>query len=1144
MSLRPRSAAAIVCAAFLSLVVCGSLLAQSDTAQISGFVKDPTGSVVPNATVTVTNEATGLERKTQTNETGYYVVSNLPPGSYTVTVEATGFKKFIRSQNRLEPNLPRTVDVTLEVGAVTETVEVTASVAAVQADTATVGRLVESSVIQNMMLNGRNPIWLALLKAGVRSGSSLASFSFGLTTAGLSINGGRTQDFVMNFDGAVAVRTRANGTSIGVADVDTVQEIQILTANYNAEYGRSAAGQIRLVTKSGTREFHGSLYEYFRNRELNANTWALNRAGSPRPAHKYNQFGYIFSGPVFIPNTWNTDRNKLFFLWSQEWVRFRQESTSIITVPSLAMRRGDFSELLGPNPFFTGTRVVYDPDTNVPFPNNIIPPSRLSRNGLGFLRAYPEPTPGFLQGRNNFIQTRPNPQNQRKDTLSIDFIPKPSHTFRLRHQNYSYTAVDAFRGGTDRAVTDWNRPNKTASLNYIWTISPTMVNELLVTASVDRVYIGVYRPGERYARSKYGIDYPYIFPERKEIYDKIPTIDIANFATVDGGPYPSQSTGPIYVLSNNMTKIYGNHTFKWGVSYERSGQNDFDQINVSGVPGGTNNQNGRFVFTDSRAGAPTTRLAVANAAMGLFDTYAEIGQRAYTPYRANMFEWFVQDSWKVTPKFRLELGVRHTYMTPYYFSLWGNIAVFDPKRYDPARAVVQDPATGYILSGDRYNGIVIPGKGWPKAAIGRVALADDRSFDRLFSGGPNYWGERQWLNFQPRLGIAYAVTNRDAIRAGFGRFMARPGVSDNIFLGGNPPLQPMVSIANGQADNPAGGRPSYFPLFFMTTDPIFKIPGSYTWNVTYEREVGFDTLVSVAYVGRVGLHMERERNLNALPVGTLQKPENKGINTNVLRPYKGFAIIALGENAARSEYNGLQIEVNRRFIRGLSYGLSYTYSKSMDNCSDRRCRIVNPWDDRIMWGPSDFDTRHIAVINFIYQLPLLRGRKDILQKTLGGWQITGVAQFQTGAPFSVVTSDDFAGIGAVGEAQPWEMLGDPKLPRGERKFSQGAGDQNFWFRTKLPDGSPLFTPPAAGTFSKTQTRNLLRNPGFQNWNAAIFKDFGVTETHKLQFRAEFFNFPNHPNWGGADANPRSATFGKVTSKGGERNIQLALRYNF
>jgi len=1144
MMQRHRKVAAAVVWAAAMFLFSACVFAQSDTAQISGFVKDPTGSVVPNASVTVTNEATGLERKTATNETGYYVVSNLPPGSYTVTVEATGFKKFVRTQNRLEPNLPRTVDVSLEVGAVTETVEVTASVTAVQSDTATVGRLVESTQIQNMMLNGRNPIWLAMLKAGVRSGSSLASFSFGLTTAGLSINGGRSQDFVMNFDGAVAVRTRANGTSIGVADVDTVQEIQILTANYNAEYGRSAGGQIRLVTKSGTRDFHGSLYEYFRNRELDANTWALNRAGSPRPANKYNQFGYIFSGPIFIPQKWNTERSKLFFLWSQEWVKFRQESTSIITVPSLAMRQGNFSELLSPNPFFTGTRVIYDPNTGQPFPNNIIPASRLSPNGIGFLRSYPEPTPGFLQGRNNFIQTRPNPQNQRKDTISIDFIPSEKHTFRLRHQNYSYTAVDAFRGGTDRAVTDWNRPNKTASLNHIWTISPTMVNEFLMTASVDRVFIGVYRPGERYARSKYGINYPYIFPERKEIYDKIPTIDIANFATVDGGPYPSQSTGPIYVFSNNLTKIYGNHTFKWGVSYERSGQNDFDQINVSGVPGGTNNQNGRFVFTDARAGAPSTRLAIANAALGLFDTYAEIGQRAFTPYRANMVEWFVQDSWKATPKLRLELGVRHTYMTPYYFSLWGNIVVFDPRRYNPAQAAVQDPASGYILSGDPYNGIVIPGKAWPDAAKGRVALADDRSFDRLFSGGPNYWGERQWLNFQPRVGLAYSITARDAVRAGFGRFMARPGVSDNIFLGGNPPLQPMVSIANGQADNPAGGRPSRFPLFFMTTDPVFKIPGAYTWNFTYEREVGFDTLVSVAYVGRTGVHLERERNLNALPLGTLFKPENKGINTNVLRPYKGFAQIALGEMAARSEYNGLQLEVNRRFTRGLSYGLSYTYSKSVDNASGRRDRINNPWDDRNFWGPSSFDTRHVAVINFIYQLPLLRGRNDILEKTLGGWQVNGIAQFQTGAPFSVATSDDFAGIGAVGEGQAWDMLGDWKLPRSERKFSQGAADQNFWFRTKLPDGSPLFVPPAQGTFSKSQTRNMLYNVGFQNWNLAVFKDFRIREGHTLQFRSEFFNFPNHPNWGGADSNPRSGTFGKVTSKGGNRNVQLALRYNF
>jgi hypothetical protein len=1122
-----------------------SAYAQSDTAQISGFVKDPTGSVVPNASVVIRNEATGLERKTATNESGYYVVPNLPPGFYTLTVEATGFKRFIKTQNKLDPNIATTIEARLDVGEVTQTVEVTAAVATVQSETATVGRLVESSQIQNMMLNGRNPIWLALLKSGVRSGSSLASFNFTMTTAGLSINGGRSQDFLITHDGAVAVRTRANGTSIGATDVDTVQEMQILTSNYNAEYGRAAGGQIRIVTKSGAREFHGGAYEYFRNNELDANSWTRNRAGQPREARKYNQFGYIFSGPAYIPNRWNSDRNKLFFLWSQEWVRFRREETSIITVPSLLMRNGDFSELLNPsNSFFNRVRTVNDPDTRQPFPNNVIPASRLSANSLGLLRAYPEPTPGFLQGTNNFIQTRPRPENQRKDTVSVDFLPSEMHTVRVRLQNYSYTALDAFRDGTDRAVTDWNRPNKTASVNHIWTISPTMVNEFVATGSLDQVYIGVDRTGLRFARSKYGINYPYIFPERKEIFDKIPTIAISNFRTLDGGPYPSQSTGPIYQFANNLTKIWGNHTLKFGALFERSGQNDFDQINVTGVPGGTNNQNGRFVFDDTRAGAATTGLAVANAAMGLFTTYAEIGQRAYTPYRGQMFEWFAQDSWKATPRLRLELGLRYSILQPYYYSLWRNMAVFDPTRYDATRAAVQDRATGFILSGERYNGVVIPGESWPEAAKGRVAIADTGEFNRLFSGNSKTWGQLQKWNFQPRIGVAYSLDDKTVLRTGFGRFMARPGVSDNIFLGGNPPFQPMVSIANGQADNPAGGRPSAFPLFFMTTDPMFKIPTSYAWNATVEREIGLATTVSVAYVGRVGLYLERERNLNPLPVGTLQRPENAGVNVNVLRPYKGFAVIALGENAARSTYNGLQIEVNRRFTNRLSYGVAYTYSKSMDNASGRRERIWNPFDDRIYWGPSSFDTRHIAVLNFIYQLPFLRNRTDLAGKLLGGWQITGVTQFQTGTPFTVGTGEDFAGIGSGDEFQPWNRNGDPVLSRGERKFSQGAADQNFWFRTRNADGSAIFTTPQAGSFSTTQTRALFNHPGFQNWNLALFKDFVITEKHRMQLRGEFFNFPNHPNWSGAETNPRSGTFGKVTSKTSERNVQLSLRYSF
>ncbi len=1118
--------------------------AQSDTAQISGYAKDSTGAVIPGANVTLTNETTGLERQTTTNESGYYVVSNLPPGFYTLAVEAPGFKRFVKTQNKLDPNIATTVDAVLEIGAVTETVEVTATAVAIQSETATVGRLVESTQIQSMVLNGRNPLYLAILKPGVTRTGPLG-FSYGLTSGSLYINGSRRQDNIITFDGAVNMRTRANGTSIGTADLETVQEMQILTANYNAEYGRASGGQIRFVTKSGSRDFHGSFYEYFRNTKLDANTWSRNRAGQERDPNKFNQFGYILSGPAYIPGKWNTDRSKLFWLWGQEWARRRRGRTTIITVPSLAMRSGDFSELLDPgNSFFGKVKTINDPDTGAPFPNNVIPSSRLSSNGLGFLNAYPEPIPGFLQGTSNFIQSRPQPMNQRKDTLSIDFLPTMNHTFRFRLQNFNFIEKEAFRGGTDRARRIIDRPNRTYTLNYIYTLSPTTVNEFLASVSYDRVYLTVPNEEGLANRSRYGIDYPYIFPERKEIYDKIPTIDITNFQRVDGGPYPAKSSGPIYQLSNNTTRIMGNHTFKFGVRYERAGQNDFDQINVSGVPGGTNNQNGRFVFDDKRAGAPGTGLAVANAAMGLFTTYAEIGPRAYTPYRSNMFEWFVQDSWKVTPKLRLELGVRHTWMQPYYYSLWRNMAVFDPNRYDPSKAVVQDPKTGNILSGERYNGVAIPGKGWPEAARGRVFIADTGEFDYLFTGGSKTWGKTQWANFQPRIGLAYRINEKTVVRSGVGRFFSRPGVADNIFLGGNPPFQPMVSISNGLADDPGAGEATGFPQFFMTMDPVFKIPSAWNWNVTVQREVGFNTTVEVGYVGRVGLHMERVRDINQLRPGTLQDPANAGINPNVLRPYKGFAAINLGENAARSEYNGLQISANRRFSDGLLFGIAYTLSESKDNADYRRDQIYNNYDDSNFWGWSDYDARHVMVINFVYELPVFKDKSALTGKLLGGWQLSGMIQFQTGTPLTIGRTGDYAGIG-VTNFQPWEVLGDPKLPSSEQAFSQGKTDDNFFFRTTDASGNPLFVAPDPGTFSKTQNRNsLLHRQGWQNWNMGLFKDFAITERQSLQVRAEFFNLPNHPNWGNPNTNPTSATFGKITSKSNNRNIQLSLRYSF
>jgi hypothetical protein len=1131
-------------------------LAQSDTASISGFVRDPSGATIPNAAVVIKNEATGVERRATTNETGYYIVSSLPPAFYTVTVEAQGFKKFEKTNNKLDPNIPATVDAPMQVGSASEVVNVVADAVQLQSETATVGKLITTNEIRNLPLNGRNPLFLAMLKPGVNSGQTggMAGFSFNLTTGSLNINGSRTQDNLITFDGAVAVRTRSNGTSIGVADVDAVQEIQVLTANYNAEYGRAAGGQIRIVTKSGTRDFHGDFYEYFRNSAMNANSWARNRSPNPEinsqaEPFRFNQFGYALSGPVILPG-FNKDRNKVFWLWGQEWVRFRQtqiNNVNGIRVPSEAMRRGDFSELLtAPNRFYNTPQFIRDPlatgncsatDQTACFARNVIPSSRLSPQGVALMNAYPGPNIA-LPGA-NFQQVRGAYQNQRKDNISVDVLPKDNHYFRLRWQNFELEDAGAFRGETDRAPSTLLRPNDTASLNYIWTVSPTVINEALFSASADRVKIMVQTEGDRYKRSVYGISYPYLFPQ-KEIFDKVPTIEIQNFGTIDGGPYPSASSGPIWQFSDNVTWIRNTHTFKFGGYWERAGQNDFDQINVSGVPGGTNNQNGRFVFLNSRPGG--TGLALSNVALGLYDTYAELGNRSYTPYRGHMFEWFAQDSWKATSKLRLEFGVRFSRIQPYY-SLWRNMLVFDPASYDPARAVPVDPRTGFAIINnpiEQYNGMIIPGDGWPDEAKGRIPIADSGEFNSLFKGSKEY---SQTHNvWQPRLGFAYQLNDKNVIRAGVGRFATRLGVSDSVFLGGNPPLQPTASTSNGLVDNPAGaGRVTGFPLTVTTQDPIFKNPEAWTWNATYQRELTGSTTIEVGYVGRRGLHGQRERNINQLLPGTVQA--NPGVNVDALRPYKGYAVIRTTNNDANSMYHGFQLSATRRFAAGLAFGAAYTLSKLEDNGSTQRTIIPNAYDDSNLWGPANFDRRHVAVFNMIYELPFLKSQQGFAGKVLGGWQVSMIAQFQTGTPFTVGTNDDNAGVGPgsgnSGERMPptiWNITGDTSV--GDQQFSEGAADQNFWFNRSA------FAKPPVGTFTTGEFRNRVYHPGFQNWTGALFKNFAISETHRLQFRGEVFNIPNHPNWSDADTNPESGTFGKVTGKNFERTFQLSLRYSF
>lgn len=1147
------------------------IFAQSDLGSISGFVKDPTGATVPNARVVVRN-LSGVERAATTNESGYYILTNLPPGFYTILVEASGFKKHEAVNNKLDPSAALSVDAVLAVGAPTETVEVSAAAATVQSESASVQKLITREQIDSLELNGRNPIGLAALVPGAR-GTTLASLTFAFSQGPANFNGSRNPENLITFDGAPATRTRSNGTSLGAADVDSTQEVQILTASYAPEYGRSSGAQIRIITRSGTQQFHGAAYEYLRNTELNANTWTRNTnpvTASAAPIH-YNQFGYNIGGPFYIPGKLNTDKSRFFWYWGQEWVRYHWTesgssvgSAGLLTVPSMLMRQGNFSELLDPRNIYYGrTVVIKDPGTGAPFPGNIIPSSQLSPNGLGILKAWPEPnlaTP--IGGNGNWFAAALHTQDQRKDTLAADMNLTDKQRLQFRRMNYSYIEYQPLDGNTDRTPKFFYRPNQTNSLDYVWTVSPTKVNEVLLTASLDNVYIPV-DTANFFDRTKAGLNYPYIFPEGKLVPNRIPTVNMSPFSGLSGGPYPSHSAGPIYGISDSFTWVRGSHTLKFGFLYERSGENDNDEINVQACPTCTNNQNGQFLFTDSRSGQPTTGAAVANAALGLFDTYSEIGRRAYTIFRGNMWEGFAQDSWKATQKLHLDYGIRYTVIVP-YSALWRNMAVFAPEFYDPSKAVRVDPKTGFVIpgSGDPYNGMVIPGSGFPSSAKGRFPEADSGQYDYLFRGVNSHYSDIQWGQFQPRAGIAYQLNEKTVVRAGAGRFFTRLGVSDSIFLGGNPPFQPNASVTFGSADNPGGSGANSVPLVVTTQSRTFKNPEAWNWNFTIERELPWKSVATIGYVGRRGLHLQREADINQPTTDVVAA--NPGVNINALRPYLGFGSIRQTDNVANSRYNSLQLTWNRRFSGGLLFGFSYTLGKSTDDGSNQRDVIPNTYNAHNLWGPSEFDARHIAVINYLYELPFFRGQSGVAGKVLGGWQISGVSQFQTGLPCGVAGSNDYAGVGQDANwgcgvnGQYWFVNGSPKILG---QFAKGgAKDPAQWFAVKNPDGSPIFTAPPKGTFNTTQNvRNLIYNPGFQNWNLGLFKKFAISERIGLQFRAEAFNFVNHPNWAGGSGgvgtgsgvsfNPTSSTFGKVTTKGGgvgggERNLQLSLRLFF
>jgi Carboxypeptidase regulatory-like domain/TonB-dependent Receptor Plug Domain len=1177
-----------------AVCVCGLLLftllsrpaeAQNDVGSIVGYVTDQSGAAVPGATVVATNEGTGEKRTVTSDAQGHYALPNLVPAPYTLSVEAKGFQKFDSTHNTLASNSTIAIDAKLTVGETSQTVEVTGTAALLQTQSAAVQSEVTGDQVQKQELNGRNPIYMTQFLPGVVSTSTLGDFNYAFNSGdSFNINGARTQDTLYTIDGAPAVRTRDDGEIIAGVKSEAVQEMQILTADYSAEYGGASGAQVRIVTKSGTRDFHGVAYEYLRNSAMNANTWQRNLTPSTRfaPQFTYNNFGFAIGGPVWAPGIPFLDklRNRFFFFVNEDWARYRQATTSQGTVPTALMREGNFSELLNPsNPYYTGVTQIYQPGscpvagapTCVAYPGNIIPQSEWSANGMAIINAFPQPTAGYQQGSQNWIGAASAPTNQRIGQINGDILITPNEHITFRRSDDSYSSLSPFSTTLNLIQEFQTRPNQTIGLGLTSTISPTMINEAHFTLSIDDVYNSLEATSPGLDRGQYGINFPYIVSGDKSAENKIPTVSLPIFTSLAGGPYPSRSSGIIYAATDSFTKVWGKHTIKAGIFWDYMGENDNDQINVSTVPGGASNQNGTFYLTDQRNGYnATTGVALANMAVGLADYYTEIGTRAFTVWRGSMWEEFAQDNFQVTPRLNLDFGIRISTIIPPH-ALWANSVYFNPASYSAANAPQVNSSGNVVLgTGNPYDGMVIPGfSKFPSAALedNRVPAANPANnacagqpCNGLFAPNLPKGFSPTTTNVDPRIGLAYQLFPKTVFRFGGGRFVENKGIIDNIFPGGNSPFQPTETVYNVHMDNPGasispGTQP---PITVTSMNPHMKPPNRWNWNVTVQQELPFQSSFQLAYVGARGNHNWDVFDVNQVPAGTLNR--NPGVNLSQLRPYQGFTSIQQAQSGVNEFYSSLQAGFVHRSAHS-TLQLSYTWAKDMDNGSNYHTIVPDTYYTKNLWGPSEFDIRHVFIANYSYALPFFRGQQNLVGKIAGGWELSGSTQLQSGLPCSVGVQNDYAGVGEFGSfncepalissstgqnvGQFWVKNGRVGTPH---KFAgpNGTTGSPSWFQTRQGNNA-LFTPPTPGTFNtQSGIRDDIYAPGLQNWNLALIKSFPVFREDQLQFRAQAYNWINHPNLATPQYIPTSPQFGEVTSKttSNPRTLQVGLRLSF
>ncbi len=1180
----PGMARVIGTAVLVGLAMVASPAAAQDTGTVSGTVVDTSGQVVPGATVTLTNEATADARTAVSTEVGAFAFRAVAPGTYTLRVELQGFRTFEQKKNVLNASSQLDLgNVKLEVGTLTEVISVVSEGATIETKNSDYSGLLTSTQISQIQSRGRDVVNLLRLLPGVHYEADIEAMGDSFGSQIPNIGGMRKHWNQVTVDGLNGNELSGTNRMNSSINLDAIAEVKVLLNTYKAEFGHSGGANIEIVSKSGSSDYRGSAYWYGKRDKWNATPWENNRAGLAKPKLHVDTPGANLGGPVKIPGLWDQGNDKkLFFFYSFEGPQVqRPGQVRLYRMPTALERQGDFSQTFDANGRLIN---IKDPQSTAAcnvttggagcFTGNKIPADRLDPNALALLSLMPLPNTTSANNAYNFRRQETSTNPRFNHLIRLDNRPSGANTIwgSVRTWRSSQYGSEITAGPAKWGFFNGSYVSGDNSVNGGWNhvIGSTGVNELSAGYRRATEGFGTKTDADLTHILKSSIGYKLGQFTQLNTLGVIPTATFGLATTgVDSPDFTydsrlgSTAFDTLMSVRDNLTLTRGRHTWKFGGHLEFMTNNE--------ARGGT--WMGQFQFANSTSNPLNTNFAFSNAVLGVYQQYTETSRYGETHNRQLWSEWYGQDTFQITPRLTFDYGVRFLLYTPYWrpdkqisnFELSAYSRANAPRLYQPALVngtrVAVDPITGQTLN-QIYIGAYVPGTG--NTANGLVLQTDPgvpRGFREVLAPAP-----------EPRIGISWDLS-------GEGRMVlhSSAGIFHNARLGGgssgnlrNPPyvLNPIIPNNTMATTFVSGVTLVNRPGNIEALETDYKTPSSYNWSAGLRRELGWGTSMDATYAGSVGRNLEMYYNLNAVPDGTKFVDLNPAAHDpgstsatalladDFLRPISGYAAIRTRGNSGTSDYHSLQVQVNRRYIRGVQFGGAYTLQRARgladEDPGNLSIALNRPRD--YFYSELAQSNRHSLVINYSWDISQDRFKSRPVHYALDGWQLSGENAFVTGdwAPIILTTTDNFDFTGGDG-GNGGDLGGGFRIVRPDMTcdpMAQTGSPLTGWF-----DKSCFARPSGRGDYGDAP-RNAVRRPGIKNWNLALFKNFQISGRKSFQYRLEVYNVLNNVQFADVDRTARFDTTGaQVNANFGTaigisnptrppRVIQMSVRFNF